>query len=95
MDELEASGSQETLAVENTNRGPAERPQPRRPTRHSTPPERLTYEYATDEGEAMIMMADESEPATLEEALSGPDSKQWWDAMKAEMDSLAKDMGDV
>ena len=58
--------------------------------RHSTPPARLTYDYATDEGEAMVMMANDSEPITVEEALSGPDKELWKNAMKAEMASLHK-----
>lgn len=65
---------------------------PRRSGRARKQPSWLTYEHA-DENEdtaagAVMMLADEAEPKTVQEALSGAQKRYWKSAMEREINSL-------
>ena len=55
--------------------------------RHSNH-EKVPYYRFEIEGEAFMIAHDEEEPKTIQEALSGPISKEWIKAMEDEMNSM-------
>ena len=65
----------------------------RRSARHSTPPKRLTYEYAeSDDDEdvaAMFTSGTNDEPENYTDAVTSTDAKEWKDSMRREYESLA------
>ena len=58
---------------------------PRRSSRTRHNPERYGF-LITDNDDVMIV--DQSEPTTYQEAMDSPDSKKWLEAMKSEMQSM-------
>lgn len=66
----------------------------RRSTRTREPPNRLTYDHGSESGDdvaAMIMlMVNEDDPKTIEDALSREDSKQWEKAIDSELSSIER-----
>ena len=69
---------------------PAQQVKLRRSTRHSTPPERLTYIHPSDDedGSAMLMITDVKEPKSFTEAVNSAEKEDWIMAMDNEMRSL-------
>ena len=61
-------------------------PAPRRSDRSRRAPERWYALLTTEQRD--IFLLDNDEPATYEEAMSGPDSEKWLGAMKSEIDSM-------
>ncbi|WJX67634.1 hypothetical protein P8452_52084 [Trifolium repens] len=57
----------------------------RRSTRIHHEPERYGY-LITEQGDVFLM--DQDEPVTYQEAITGPESEKWLEAMKSEMDSM-------
>ncbi|WJX72231.1 hypothetical protein P8452_56130 [Trifolium repens] len=57
----------------------------RRSTRIRHEPERYGY-LITEQGDVLLM--DQDEPVTYQEAITGPESEKWLEAMKSEMDSM-------
>ena len=83
------------INTSNGNLDPAPQTPPqqlRRSTRHSTPPKRLTYEYADtdDDGDvaAMFSSVTNEEELSYYEATTGRDAKKWETSMKVEYDAL-------
>ena len=58
---------------------------PRRSSRTCHNPKRYGF-LITDNNDVMVM--DQSEPTTYEEAMDSPDSEKWLEAMKSEMQSM-------
>jgi len=80
MEELE----QETQVVVEEQPAQVEQDQ-RRSSRIRHLPERYGY-LITDQGDVLLM--DQDEPVTYQEAITGPESEKWLEAMKSEMDSM-------
>ncbi|KAI5436310.1 hypothetical protein KIW84_022689 [Lathyrus oleraceus] len=80
MEELE----QETQVVVEEQLVQVEQDQ-RRSDRIRHIPERYGY-LITDQGDVLLM--DQDEPVTYQEAITGPDSEKWLEDMKSEMDSM-------
>jgi hypothetical protein len=80
MEELE----QETQVVVEEQPAQVEQDQ-RRSSRIHHLPERYGY-LITDQGDVLLM--DQDEPVTYQEAITGPESEKWLEAMKSEMDSM-------
>ncbi|WJX25049.1 hypothetical protein P8452_14126 [Trifolium repens] len=57
----------------------------RRSTRIRHEPERYGY-LITEQGDVLLM--DQDEPVTYQEAITGPEFEKWLEAMKSEMDSM-------
>ncbi|KAK2429799.1 secreted RxLR effector protein [Trifolium repens] len=57
----------------------------RRSNRIRHEPERYGY-LITEQGDVLLM--DQDEPVTYQEAITGPESEKWLEAMKSEMDSI-------
>ena len=60
-----------------------EQSQPRRSNHERIPRHRFEIE-----GEAFMIAHDDEEPKTIQQALSGPKAKEWFEAMKEEMNSM-------
>lgn len=58
----------------------------RRSGRTRQEPERYYGYLVTQNGD--VMLIDQDEPASYQEAMNGPDSEKWLEAMKSEMDSM-------
>ena len=59
----------------------------RRSDRVRTVPERYRYGFlVTQEGDVLLM--DQNEPTTYQEAIESPESEKWREAMRSEMDSM-------
>ncbi|KAK8600391.1 hypothetical protein V6N12_050245 [Hibiscus sabdariffa] len=58
----------------------------RRSTREHHEPERYGF-LVTSHGD--VILVDQDEPKTYQEAVSSPDSKKWLEAMRSEMDSMS------
>ncbi|KAI5403230.1 hypothetical protein KIW84_050707 [Lathyrus oleraceus] len=80
MEELE----QETQVVVEEQPSQVEQDQ-RRSSRIRHQPERYGY-LITNQGNVLLM--DQDEPVTYQEAITGPESEKWLEAMKSEMDSM-------
>ncbi|KAI5442786.1 hypothetical protein KIW84_011708 [Lathyrus oleraceus] len=80
MEELE----QETQEVVEEQPAQVEQDQ-RRSSRIRQLLERYGY-LITDQGDVLLM--DQDEPVTYQEAITGPKSEKWLEAMKSEMDSM-------
>ena len=79
---LEVSGSDNLLdhvPMEQDH----EQSQPQRSNR-----ERIPCRHFEIEGEGFMIAHDEEEPKTIQQVLSGPNSKEWFEAMKEEMNSM-------
>ena len=61
-----------------------EQSQPRRSTSNR---ERTPHRHFKIEGEAFMIAHDEEKPKTIQQVLSGPKAKEWFEAMKEEMNS--------
>ncbi|KAK9024732.1 hypothetical protein V6N11_004889 [Hibiscus sabdariffa] len=59
----------------------------RRSTRERHEPERYGF-LVTTHGD--VILVDQDEPKTYQEAVSSPDSKKWLEAMRSEMDSMSE-----
>ena len=59
--------------------------EPRRSNRIRQEPERYGY-LISEQGDVLLM--DQDEPVTYQEAITGPESEKWLEAMKSEMDSM-------
>ncbi|KAK8663681.1 hypothetical protein V6N13_083488 [Hibiscus sabdariffa] len=59
----------------------------RRSTRECNEPERYVF-LVTTHGD--IILVDQDEPKTYQEAVSSPDSEKWLEAMRSEMDSMSE-----
>ncbi|CAJ2644822.1 unnamed protein product [Trifolium pratense] len=59
--------------------------EPRRSNRIRQEPERYRY-LISEQGDVLLM--DQDEPVTYQEAITGPESEKWLEAMKSEMDSM-------
>lgn len=75
---------QDTQTVMTENPIPVTQ-EPRRSSRIRQEPERYGY-LISQEGDVLLM--DQDEPVTYTEAITGPESKKWLEAMKSEMDSM-------
>ena len=79
---LEVSGSDNFLdhaSMEQDHK----QSQPRRSNR-----ERIPRRHFEIERKAFMITHDEEEPKTIQQALSGPNSKEWFEDMKDEMNSM-------
>ncbi|KAK8516622.1 hypothetical protein V6N12_049344 [Hibiscus sabdariffa] len=59
----------------------------RRSTRERHEPERYGF-LVTTHGD--VLLVDQDEPRTYQEAVTSPDSEKWLEAMRSEMDSMSK-----
>ena len=59
----------------------------RRSTRERLVPERYGF-LVTTQGD--IILVDQDEPRTYQEAVESPDSEKWLEAMRSEMDSMSE-----
>ncbi|KAK8694853.1 hypothetical protein V6N13_072397 [Hibiscus sabdariffa] len=59
----------------------------RRSTRERHEPERYGF-LVTTHGD--VILVDQDEPKTYQEAVSSPDSEKWLEAMRSEMDSMSE-----
>ncbi|PNX91167.1 putative retrotransposon Ty1-copia subclass protein [Trifolium pratense] len=75
---------QDTQAVVIENPTPTTQ-EPRRSNRIRLEPERYGF-LISEEGDVLLM--DQDEPVTYQEAVTGPESAKWLEAMKSEMDSM-------
>ena len=50
--------------------------------------ERIPHHRFEIKGEAFMIAQDKEEPKTIQHALSGPEAKEWFEAMKKEMNSM-------
>ena len=57
--------------------------QPRRSKR-----ERIPHHHFEIEGEAFMIAHDKEDPKTIQQALSSPNAKKWFEAMEEEMNSM-------
>ena len=80
MEELE----QESQVVVEEQPAQVEQDQ-RRSSRMRHQPERYGY-LIIDQGDVLLM--DQDEPVTYQEAITGHESEKWLEAMKSEMDSM-------
>ena len=89
--ERNAEPEEEPVGEEQQNAPPVDQNIPTRPTRARRPPERLdvlTGDWWNFIEHASIATSNSNEPATINQALNGPNSKQWSKAVQCEFDSL-------
>ncbi|KAK2396677.1 putative mitochondrial protein [Trifolium repens] len=84
IDEPVEEHEQETQVIVDEQPAQVEQDQ-RRSSRIRNQPERYGY-LITDQGDVLLM--DQDEPVTYQEAITGPESEKWLEAMKSEMDSM-------
>ncbi|KAK8506671.1 hypothetical protein V6N12_038490 [Hibiscus sabdariffa] len=78
---------EETPQVVEENSTDLETQPLRRSTRERHEPERYGF-LVTNHGD--VILVDQDEPKTYQEAVSSPDSKKWLEAMRSEMDSMSE-----
>ncbi|WJX29428.1 hypothetical protein P8452_18069 [Trifolium repens] len=84
IDEPVEEHEQETQVIVDEQPAQVEQDQ-RRSSRIRNQPERYGY-LITDQGDVLLM--DQDEPVTYQEAITGPESEKWLEAMKSKMDSM-------
>jgi hypothetical protein len=91
LDQPTAVESQDADASEEYHDASAQTPETaslRRSTRHSTPPARLTYEYATDDEHAAIaLMMNDDTPLEFQDVLNSSEKENWMAAIRSELEA--------